>query len=181
VSRLISWTYVPESEGVKAKTSQAYDLFDRCVRGTHAENTLDLVQLVVPEFVLPFPAFVEILVVNAIELVQSAKDIFAGMRVNDVEKYRETHAMSGIDEFFQILGTSVTGASCKKAGDLVAKCWMCGQLYSFLSMLKTANVHAQYACSMTAMSLDGIVSEILYPGQNILRELFAGTYSGLRG
>ena len=57
-------------------------------------------QTTVPEFVLPFPAFVEILVVGAIELVQSIKDIFAGMRMNNVEKYRQAHTMSCINEFF---------------------------------------------------------------------------------
>jgi len=38
VSGFLSWTHIPD---------EAFDLFDGCIRGTHAENTLDLLQLFV--------------------------------------------------------------------------------------------------------------------------------------
>ena len=153
--------YAVKSEAIELK----YFHVEPQVAQQEPQNFMVVVikQTTVPEFVLPFPAFVEILVVGTIKLVQSVQDIFAGMRMNDVEKYRQTHAMSGINEFFQILGTPIARASCKKASDLVAKCWMCGQLNSFLSMLKDCK-HTCIICVFhDSHELDGVVSEILYP------------------
>jgi hypothetical protein len=43
--------------------------------------------------------FVEITMIRTIEHIQSIQDIFAGMRVYDVQENSDTEPMSGIDKF----------------------------------------------------------------------------------
>jgi hypothetical protein len=75
----------------------------------------------VPELVAALGAFVEVLVVGAVEEVQPVEDVLRCVRVYDVEQDREAEAVGSIDQFFQVLWCAVTRACSEKARDLVAK------------------------------------------------------------
>ena len=46
----------------------------------------------------------EIAVIGAVEHIQAIEDILAGMRVHDVQENRDSHSVSGVDEFHELLG-----------------------------------------------------------------------------
>jgi hypothetical protein len=75
----------------------------------------------VPELVAALGAFVEVLVVGAVEEVQPVEDVLRCVRVYDVEQDREAEAVGSIDQFFQVLWCAVTRACSEKARDLVPK------------------------------------------------------------
>lgn len=52
----------------------------------------------VPELMSTFSAFMEILVVRAIEIIDSIEDVLACMGVNDIEENGYAHAMRGVYE-----------------------------------------------------------------------------------
>ena len=52
----------------------------------------------VPEVVPAFAAFVEVLVVGAVEVVDPIEDVLACVRVDDVEEDGDAHAVRGVYE-----------------------------------------------------------------------------------
>lgn len=68
--------------------------------------------------------FVEVLVVRSIERVQPVKDVFAGMRVNHVQKDSYSQAVCCVNQLFELLGGPVTRTRSEEAVNLVAeRCW----------------------------------------------------------
>lgn len=64
---------------------------------------------------------VEVLVIGAIELVNSIEDVLARMRVHDVEQDGQAHRMRGIHKLFELFGCTISGACSEEACDLVSE------------------------------------------------------------
>jgi hypothetical protein len=84
--------------------------------------TVIIEQTAIPEVMATLSAFVKVKVIATIELVQTVKDIFASMRMDNIQKDGQTKAMGGIDKLFQIFRCSISGTGSKKACHLVPKC-----------------------------------------------------------
>ena len=56
----------------------------------------------IPKLVATFAALVEVEVVCSVEQVQPIKYVFAGVRVNDVEKDSDTHPVRSVDELLEL-------------------------------------------------------------------------------
>lgn len=72
---------------------------------------------------------VEEAAVRAIELIQSVLNIFASMRVYNVQQYVETKAMRLINAFFQFIGVAVAAGSGIKTSDLISETGVVGMLH----------------------------------------------------
>ena len=116
----------------------------------------------VPEFVPPPRALVEVLVVATVEHVQAVEDVLGGVRVHDVQQDGDAHAVGGVDEFFEVFGVAVAGGGGEEGVDLVAEGGVVGVF------------HHRH-------QLDGVVSQVSYPGEGVLGEFFVGCDFGLRG
>jgi hypothetical protein len=64
---------------------------------------------------------VEVLVICSIELVQTIEHVLARMRMYDVQQHAYAHRVCGIDQFFEFFGSTISGTSSEKAGDLITK------------------------------------------------------------
>lgn len=109
-------------------------------------------QPAVPQLVAATSSLVEVLVVCAVEFVESIQNVLGGMAVNNVEKHSDSHAVSHVDQFLEVFRWSVTTASGEEVVDLVPKAGIVGMLH---------NCH----------ELDNVVSEISDSGQHVLGEL----------
>jgi hypothetical protein len=78
-------------------------------------------QSTVPKFVTAFATFMEVLVVSAIKLVQTVKDVFAGMRMNNIEQNGEAHSVGSVNEFFEVFRSAVAGAGSEEARHLISE------------------------------------------------------------
>lgn len=107
-------------------------------------------------------AFVEVLVVAAVEHVETVQHVLRCVGVDNVEEDSDAHAVGGIDKLFQFIWKAVTTASGKEAVYLVAETGIVGVLH---------NGH----------ELDDVVAEILDSGQDVCSELFVRCDLGIRG
>ena len=106
----------------------------------------------VPQFMLSLWATMEIAAVCPIKLVQSIQHIFGGVTVNHIEQNRNSQAMCGINELFQLLRRTISTAWSKEAVNLVAETCVVCVLH---------NSH----------QLDDIVTQVVYSRQHILCKL----------
>lgn len=77
------------------------------------------------------------------------------MAMDHIEENDNTHAMSGINELFQVLGRAIPAACCKKVVDLVSK---------------TGIVCMFHDCHQ----LDDIVAKVIYSWQHVLGKFLVG-------
>ena len=75
----------------------------------------------VPKIVASTGAFVEVLVVSAIELVETVEDILASVGVHDIEEDSDSKSMGRVYEFTEVVGCTVSGTSREERCYLVAK------------------------------------------------------------
>lgn len=75
----------------------------------------------VPQFVAALTAFVEVQVIGPIEFIQSVKDVFACVRVHNVEENSQAHRVSSVDQLFELFWGTVAGASGEETRYLVSK------------------------------------------------------------
>jgi len=91
-------------------------------------------------------------VVATVEHVDSVKDVFACVRVDNVEKDCDSHSVGSIDEFHKLLGCSISARSSKERSDLISERSVVGM---FLDSHK----------------LDYVVSKLLYPRKDVCGKL----------
>lgn len=77
----------------------------------------------IPEFVPAFWTVVEVLMITAIELIQSVQNVLRSVGVYDIQKNGEAHSMRCIYELFEVLGGSIARARSKEACHLIAECY----------------------------------------------------------
>lgn len=75
----------------------------------------------VPKFVATSCSLVEVEMICSIELVQAVENIFTSMGMNNVQKNGDTHTMSGVNEFLEVLWRTISRTRGKEISDLVAK------------------------------------------------------------
>jgi hypothetical protein len=78
----------------------------------------------VPQLMTAFTTFVEVKMIGSIEKIDSIENVFACVRVDNVEQDGKAHSMRSIYQLFEVLGISITRRGSKKGGDLVAKSLM---------------------------------------------------------
>jgi len=118
-------------------------------------------QSAVPKLVASLYTLVKVEMVAAIKHVQAVQYIFGCMAVDNIEQDSNTHPMSSIDQFFQVVWGPVATAGRKEAVDLIAKACIVCVLH---------NGH----------QLNHVVSQVLNPGEDVLCELLVGSDFGLR-
>lgn len=107
----------------------------------------------VPQIVATSAAFVEILVIRSIEVIQAIEDVLGSMAMHDVEQHSEAHSVGRVDKFLEVLWRPVPAAGGEEVVDLVAKaCVVC--------MLHDGH------------ELDDVVTEATNPGKHVLGKFF---------
>lgn len=106
----------------------------------------------VPELMGAHSSIMEIVVGRAIKLVQTVKNVFGSVRVNNVQQDRDSHPVGSIDEFLEIVGGSIPRRRGEEVVDLVAKAGIVRMLH---------NRH----------QLDDIVSHLVDTGKGVLSKL----------
>lgn len=100
--------------------------------------------------------------IRAIKLVQAVENILGRVAVDNVEKNDNPQSMCGINELLEVVRGAVSAACCKEAVDLVSEAGIIGVFHD-------------------GHQLNDIVSELLDPGEHILRKLLVGRHSQFRG
>ena len=95
-------------------------------------------------------------VVRAVKLAQTFRRILHGMRMDDVQKDTDAHAVGCVDQLPELIRGTKAGTGRKEIRHLIAK----GGIVRML--------HDRH-------DLDAVVTAILYPGQHILGELPVGS------
>lgn len=72
---------------------------------------------------------VEVLMIGAIELVQSIEDILRGVAVNNVQQDNEAQAVGSVDQLLEVLRRAIPAAGGEEVVDLVAKTCIIGMLH----------------------------------------------------
>ena len=62
----------------------------------------------VPQFVTAFATLVEVQVVGAVKVVESVQNVFAGVRMDNIQENGEAHAMGSVNELFELLWSTVS-------------------------------------------------------------------------
>lgn len=119
-------------------------------------------QATVPQLVAAFGTFMEVEVVAAIEHVQPIQHILGRVAVDDVEQDGDAHAVRGVNQLLQVVWESVAAAGREEAVDLVAKACIVGMLHD-------------------GHQLDDVVSQVLNPGEVVLRKLLVCSDFGFGG
>ena len=132
-------------------------IFLKPVLAVAQKEAHDLVLAVVeaagaPGRMMPLRAFVEIQVLTAVEQAKSLILIAATMRVDDVHHDRDTHPVSGVNQFLELLRSAETGTQSEKVRHLVAE-------------------RAVVRMLLERHYLDRVVAQSLHPRQHILTEL----------
>ena len=78
-------------------------------------------KLGVPLRVHAFKSWLKILIFSAIEEIYTFTHVFHRMRMNQVHNHEQSHAMSGIHEFFQFFRRTETRAGSKEIRHMIAK------------------------------------------------------------
>jgi hypothetical protein len=81
----------------------------------------------VPELMAAPAALVEVAMVRAVEKVQAIEHILTRVRMYNVEQYGDSHAVCGVDEFFELIWRAVARARGEEARYLVPKRWRAHQ------------------------------------------------------
>jgi hypothetical protein len=76
-----------------------------------------------------FTTFVEVQVVTAVEEIQAIENVFAGMRVDNIQKDHKTKTMGCVYQLFEIFRDSITRTGSKKVGDLISERWIARSIY----------------------------------------------------
>jgi hypothetical protein len=63
----------------------------------------------------------EVLVIRSIKLVETIKHVLARMGMDDVQQHTYAHRVCGIDQLLEFFGSTISGTSSEKAGDLITK------------------------------------------------------------
>src|SRR5690242_28446 len=121
------------------------------------QETEDLVvtvveQSAVPQLVSSLGALVEVLVVAAVEHVQSIQDVLGGVAVDDVQKNGNAHAVRSVNELLEIIWEAVATACSEEAVDLVAEAGVVRVLHD-------------------SHELDGVVAQVLDSWEDVLCKL----------
>lgn len=103
---------------------------------------------------------VEVLVIGAVEFVQTIKNILGGMAMDDIQKDDKAQAVGGVDELLQVFRRTVPTARCKEVVDLVAETGIIGMLHD-------------------GHELDNVVAEALDSWEHVLGEFLVGGDSEL--
>ena len=122
------------------------------------EKAEDLVTAVVeesavPELVSALYALVKVLVIAAVELVQTVKHVLGRVTVDDIQQDGDSQAVGRVHQLFQIIGQAVATAGGKEAVDLVAETGVVGVLHD-------------------CHELNDVVAKVLYARQNVVSEFF---------
>ena len=91
-----------------------------------------------------FTALVKVQVIRSVKLVQAVLRVLGCMAMHHIQEHRYTHAMSRVDELFQLFWCAKSTASREEAVDLVAKASIVGMLHD-------------------RHQLNDIVSKVFYP------------------
>jgi hypothetical protein len=121
------------------------------------QETEDLVMAVVeqpavPQLVSPLGTLVEVLVVAAVEHVQSIEDVLGCVTVDNIEQNCDAHAVRSVDELLEIIGEAISTTRSEEAVDLVAETGVVCVLHD-------------------SHELDGVVTQMLDSGEDVLCEL----------
>lgn len=65
----------------------------------------------VPKVMSTLAAFVEVLVITSVKVVKSVQNVLAGVRVDNVEKNRDPHSMSSVNQLLELLRRTFSFAS----------------------------------------------------------------------
>lgn len=57
----------------------------------------------VPKVMAAFTALVEVLVIASVKVVESVQNVLAGVRVDDIEKDRDSQSVSSVNQLLQLL------------------------------------------------------------------------------
>lgn len=106
----------------------------------------------IPQFVSTPSPLMEIKVVATVEHVNSVKDVFACVRMDNVKKDCDSHSVSSIDELHKLFGCSISARSSKERSDLISE-------RSIVSVF------------LDSHKLDYVVSKLLYPRKDVCGKL----------
>lgn len=65
----------------------------------------------------------EIEVVSPVKFIETIEHVLASMRVDNVKEDGQTHAMCGVDKFFEVLWGTISRTCSKETGDLIPEGW----------------------------------------------------------
>ncbi len=75
----------------------------------------------VPKFVSTLGAFVEVKVVGTVEHVETVKDVFACVRVDNVQQYCDAQRVGDVDKLLEVFRVPVSTAGSEEVGDLITE------------------------------------------------------------
>jgi len=68
-----------------------------------------------------FTTFVEVKVIGAVKDIQAIQNVFAGMRMNDIEQNHKSKSMCCVYQLFEIFRDAKARTGSEKIGDLISK------------------------------------------------------------
>jgi phosphoenolpyruvate carboxylase len=118
-------------------------------------------QSAVPLVMISLPTSMEVLVICAIELVETIENILRGMAMDHVKEDDQTHTMSSVNELLQILWRPVSAAGREEVVDLIAEAGIVRMLHD-------------------CHKLNHIVTQVLDPWKHVFREFLVRCHALLR-
>lgn len=109
----------------------------------------------VPQLVPSFCAFVEIQIISAVKVVEPIGSILRCMTMDHVQQDNDTHPVSGIYQFSQIVWRTEAAACSEEAVDLIPKAGIVCMLHD-------------------RHQLDNIIAKVVYSRDHVLGEIFVG-------
>jgi len=70
-----------------------------------------------------FTTFVEVKVIGAVKDIQAIQNVFAGMRMNDIEQNHKSKSVCCVYQLFEFFRKTIARAGSEKVGNLVPECW----------------------------------------------------------
>ena len=127
---------------------------------THNLVVTVIEQSAIPLVVASLASRVEVLMVCAVELIDTIQHVLGGVAVDDIEEHNNTQAVSSVDELLEILWGTISTACSVKVVDLVTKTSVVGVLHD-------------------GHELNHVVAEMLDTRQHVLGELFVSRHAFL--